>query len=185
MLRIRQEHVERGARVRTRTQNTCVRHWRGIPGRKHKWQNRNTQHRCSSLERNTWKELQVSEHHKTTQVFVTGEEHMEGSTSVRMHNTDVPSVLGVRSAHNHETHTAQFSIAQISNYTYLTELLTFYLNFREKSMCSAFVEFVRHILKVSQHCCVLIVDMQQMFHRYFCNLTLYQIPHVQHHRFIT
>jgi hypothetical protein len=59
---------------------------------------------------------------------------MEGSTSVRTHNTGVPSVLGVRSAHNHETHTAQFSIAHISNYTYLIELLTFYLNFREKSV---------------------------------------------------
>ena len=123
MLRIRKEHVGSGARVGTQTQNTGVRHWRGIRGRKPKWQNRNTQHRCSSSERNTWKEVQVSEHEKTTQVFVTEEEHMEGGTSVRTHNTGVPSVLGVRSAHNHETHTAQFSIAQISNYTYLIELL--------------------------------------------------------------
>jgi len=121
----------------------------------------------------------------THNVFVIGVEHA-GGTNVRTgtHNTGVLSVLEVKSAHNQETDTTQFSIAQISNYTCLIELLSFYLNFREK-LCFAFVEFVRYILKVSQHCCVLIVDLQQMFHRYFCNLPPYQIPHVQRHRFIT
>lgn len=58
-------------------------------------------------------------------MFVIGVEHAEGGTNVRTRtrNTGVPSVLGVRSAHNHETQTAQFSIAHISNYTYLIELL--------------------------------------------------------------
>jgi len=71
------------------------------------------------LERNTWKEAQVAELEHITR------EHVEGGTSVRTDNTGILSVLGVKSAHNHETHTAQFSIAQISNYTYLIEFLSF------------------------------------------------------------
>jgi len=71
------------------------------------------------------KEAQVAGQEHTTQVLVIGVEHAEGGTNVRTrtHNTGVLSILGVRSAHNHETHTAKFSIAQISNYTYLIELL--------------------------------------------------------------
>ena len=67
----------------------------------------------------------MAEQEHTTQVFVIGVEHAGGGTNVRTrsHNTGVLSVLGVRSAHNHETHTDRFSIALISNYTYLIELL--------------------------------------------------------------
>ena len=70
-------------------------------------------------------EAHASEHEHTTQVFVFGEEHAEGGKSgrKRIHNTGVLSVLAVRSAHNDETHTAQFSISQ--NLIILSELNCF------------------------------------------------------------
>jgi hypothetical protein len=89
-------------------------------------------------------------------VFVFGEEHVwkEAHVSEHEHTTHVSFPSWHSAVHITKTITQLSShCTDVSLYTPNTIGIVL-LEFPWKTLCSAFVQFVRHNLKVSQHCCV-------------------------------